>query len=122
MSHIKKFTETITINSTANTTGYIPATGFINGRIVNVIHHASATPFTSNADVTMVAEGTSQTVLNIANGSTGSWVYAPRQVLHTTTGGTTGGVDYLVLANERLKVNIVDATTGNSGTFTVLVE
>ena len=123
MSYIRKYTETITIDSTANTTGYIPATGFINGKILNIIHHASTIPFTSNADVAMVVESTSQTVLNIQHGSTGSWDYSPHQVVTSTTGGTTAASHIpFALANDRLKVNIVDATTSNVGTFTVIFE
>ena len=124
MSYISKFVSTITIDSTATTTGYIPSDGaFINGRIINVLHFASTIPFTSNADVVMTVEGTSQTVLNLVNGSTGSWVYAPRQNIHSTTGGSTANVqEPFVVFNDRIKVNITAAATSTVGTFWVLVE
>jgi hypothetical protein len=123
MSFIQKFTETITITSTANTTAYIPATGFINGELHNIFQHPGSSAPTSNTDVTMVVESTSQTVLQTVNLSTGAQVFAPFQVVTSTTGGTTAASHIpFVMSNERLKVNIVDATTGNTVTFSVFVK
>lgn len=123
MSYIQKFTETITITSTANTTAYIPATGFINGEIHNIFQHPGASPPTSNTDVTMVVESTSQTVLQTVNLSTGAQVFAPFQVVTSTTGATTAASHIpFVLANDRIKVNITDAMTGNTVTFSVFLK
>lgn len=123
MSFIQKYTEAITITSTANTTAYLPASGFINGKIINILYHASTIPFTSNADVTMVVESSSQTVLNTVNLSTGSQTFAPHQVVTSTTGGTTAASHIpFALSFDRLKVNVTDSTTSTVGTFTVIYE
>lgn len=122
MAYVRKYSETITINSTANTTGYIPATGFINGRVHTIIHTPGTVPFSTNGDVLMVSEVTSQAVLTVSSGSTGLWTLCPRQNIVGTTAATTAGHTAILLCDERIKVNITGATVGNSGTFTVLVE
>lgn len=123
MGFIQKFTETITVTSTANTTAYIPATGFMNGELHNIIAHVSASPPTSNTDLVMVVESTSQIVLQTVNLSTGAQVFAPTQLAMSTTGATTAATHIpFVLANDRLKVNITDATTGNTVTYSVFLK
>ena len=120
---IQKFTETITVDSTVNTTGFIPATGFINGRVHTIIHHVGTVPFSTNGDLLFTAENSTQTILNLTTGSTGFWAFAPRQNIVGTTAATTAAAHaHVVLCDERIRVNITGATVGNSGTFTVLYE
>lgn len=123
MSYIRKFTATITVDSTVNTTGFIPATGFINGRVHSIIHQPGAAPFSTNGDLLFSPESTTQTILNLTSGSTGFWAHAPRQnIVGTTAASTAGAYTHFVVCDERIKVNITGATVGNSGTFTVYVE
>lgn len=110
-----------TIDATSSA-GYLPSEGFLSGRIVSITHSPGTVPFTSNTDILVTIEGTSQTVAQIVKGSTGAWHYCPRQPIHTTTGGSTAvGGDYFVIAGDRLKIQTSTGTTGTSGTFTVVV-
>jgi hypothetical protein len=121
MAYTVKKSLTLTTDNTSGATGYIPSEGFFNGSLINIVYHPGSTPFTTNADVTVTIEGTTQTVLDLVN-FTGFNSYVPRQAIQSTTGGsTTGGVPF-VLANERLKVTVSNASTGTSGTFTAIVQ
>lgn len=117
----------VTIASTSSDVTYLPtdsATGgaSLNGRLAQILYHAGTTPFTSNADVTITIDATSQIVLQTVNLSTGSQSFCPRQLIGTTTGGTTAaGGDYFFLANDRLKITVTDATVGNTGTFSAVI-
>lgn len=123
MPYARKESVGITISSTASEVTYLPSSGDnLSGRIHHIIYHAGTVPFTSNADVLVTIESTSQIVLQTVNLSTGSQTFSPRTNICSTTGGTTAtGQDHFVIANDRLKINVTDATTSNTGTFTVVL-
>jgi hypothetical protein len=122
MAYTVKKSLTLTTDNTSGATGYLPSEGFLNGSLINIVYHPGSTPFSTNCDVTVTVEGTTQTVLNLVNISAFA-DYVPRQNIQSTTGGSTaaGGVPF-VLANERLKVTVSNASTGTSGTFTAIVQ
>lgn len=121
-----RFSVPVTIASTASDVTFMPVgvnDGVtMNGRLGQIVYTAGTVPFTSNADVTITIEATSQIVLQTVNLSTGSQFFCPRQNICTTTGGTTAvGGDYFFLANDRLKITVADATVGNTGTFNAVI-
>lgn len=123
MANFVRASVPITIASTASDVTFLPPTGFLNGKIHNLIYTAGTVPFTSNADITVTVEATSQVVMQTVNLSTGSLTFAPRQSIASTTGGTTAvGGDYFVLANDRLKITVVDATVANTATFAAIID
>ncbi len=117
----RKESVSITIASTAADVTYVPSSGQnLYGRLSSIVYNAGTVPFTSNADVTITIESSSQIVLQTVNLSTGTQMFAPRQNISSTTGGTTAASqDYFVIANDRLKISVADATVANTGTFTV---
>jgi hypothetical protein len=103
-------------------TGYTPV---VTGRIMQIIYEK--TDFADGVGFTITAEATGETIWTEAAVNASTW-RAPRQATHSTAGvaalraaGGTAVLDYIVLANDRVKFAIANGGQAKSGTFQVVV-
>jgi hypothetical protein len=112
----------ITVDASGDGTGYTP---HVTGRIQSIRYVKD--DFADTVDFTITLEATGETVWTEEN-VTASKTVAPRQATHSTAGvaaayasGGTAVNDYVVAANDRVKIVIANGGNATSGTFHVIV-
>lgn len=122
MSYAERHTVSVTTIADGSATAYSPV---ITGRIHSVTY--TKTDFTDGVDFTITLEATGQTVWTQSNVNATATV-APR-IATTDTGGAASLYaaagepveDYLVAANDRVKIVIAAGGDTKTGTFTIIV-
>ncbi len=130
--YVNKSTVTATCNSGGNAIAYTPEV--INGRILSIEYNVDGSnPYleptspTSGFNFTITTEVTTQN-LWVETGITGAKTVAPRQSVSDTVGTATyyGGsplepvVDFIYVADERVKVVVANGGNLTTGSFTIL--
>lgn len=122
MAYAERHAVAITVDASGDGTAYTPN---VTGRIQSI--HYVKTDFADTVDFTITLEATGETVWTEAN-VTASKTVAPRQATHSTAGvaalfaaGGTAVNDYVVAANDRVKIVIASGGNATSGTFHVVV-
>lgn len=113
---------TITTDADGNGVGYTPD---LTGRIFNVIY--SKTNYANGVDFTVTLERSGQTIWQESDVNASKTV-APRQATHATDGSAslyaaTGEPveDYIVAAEDRVKIVVAQGGATKSGEFIILV-
>jgi hypothetical protein len=113
---------TITTDAEGAGTGYSPV---VTGRVLQVRYEK--VDFANGVDFTLTAEATGETIWAEENVNA-SATRAPRQATHGTDGAAAlyaaagqAVRDYIVLANDRVKIVVAQGGNAKSGTFHVLI-
>lgn len=131
--YVNKDTVEITVDSGGDGSGY---TEVINGRILSIVYvRDPASPAndylepsspTAGFDFTIITEDTTQN-LWVEAGITDAKTVAPRQPTHDYVGdaslyASSGEAveDYIYAANERIKIEVANAGSLTTGSFTIL--
>ena len=97
----------------------------VSGRLVNVIY--TKNNFTNGVDFTIVSEATGQTIWTEEN-INASKVVSPRQAAHSVAGvalvyaASDPVTAPIVLASDRVKIQIANGGNATTGTFTLIFE
>ena len=112
----------LTTDAAGAATGYSPV---INGRILSI--HYVKTDYADGVDFTITAEATGETIWTEANVNAAK-VCAPRLATHSNVGVATlyaaGGaavLDYISVANDRVKIVIAAGGDTKTGAFHIVV-
>jgi hypothetical protein len=111
----------VTVDSSGDATEYTPN---ITGRVLGIRYVKD--DFADTVDFTITLEATGETVWTEEN-VTASKTVAPRQATHSTAGvaalyaATFAVNDYVVAANDRVKIVVANGGNATSGTFHVIV-
>jgi hypothetical protein len=111
----------LTTDASGDATGY---TSTVTGRILSIRY--VKTDFADTVDFTITLEATGETVWTEEN-VTASKTVAPRQATHSTAGvaalyaATFAVNDYVVAAQDRVKIVIANGGDTKTGTFHVIV-
>lgn len=121
--HAKRYTVTVTTASDGTATAYTSAN--VNGPVLSIQY--VKTDFDNGVDFTITGETTGLGLWTDTNVNASETV-APRQPVHDQVGaallyaaGGTAQVDYVYLADERVKIIIAQGGNVKSGTFHVTV-
>ncbi len=130
--YVNKSTVTATCNAGGNATAYTPEV--VNGRILSIEYNVDGSnPYleptspTNGFDFTITTEVTTQN-LWIETGITGAKTVAPRQSVNDTVGAATyyndasdePVVDFIYVADERVKIVVANGGNATTGSFTIL--
>lgn len=122
MSYATRETVAVTTAADGSATAY---TGVVTGRIQTVIYVKDN--FVNGVDFTITVEGTGEGVWTEDNVDASATV-APRQPTHDNVGAASLYVagaepveDYIVVANDRIKIVIADGGNVTNGTFYVVM-
>jgi hypothetical protein len=118
--------ETVTITTAADGTG----TGYsnvVNGRILSVQYvKPTSGGFSDGVDFNITTETTGQTVL-AKNDVNASAIHCPRQAVHSVAGVAANYADGypvlepVIVADERIKIQIAAGGSGGIGTFHITI-
>lgn len=121
MSYIVRHSIAIITDASGDFTAYTPN---LTGRIHTIRYVKSS--YAAGVDFTITVEGTGEAVWTATDQNT-TVTYAPRQAVSDLTGGaslyaaTFEVLDYIVLADDRLKIVIAQGGDTNVGTFHFLI-
>lgn len=128
MTYLRRHQMTVTVTATGGATwstytpvinGYVEAIGYRNGTT-----GTTASGISTNANVTLTGEHSSQVILN--DSATGIRFWYPRYNIEDIAGTTIAGFDRFAVADERIKIQVSSAGTASAGgvrgTFTFLVD
>lgn len=127
MSDARRYTVTITTDTSGAATDYLPATGepAISGLISQIRYVKD--DYASGVDFTITAEATGETIWAQENVNASATV-APRQATHSTAGvaslyAAAGEPveDKIALAGDRIKFVVASGGSEKGGTFHVIV-
>lgn len=120
MSYVQRHTMTLTTNGSGAATGY---TEVVTGRVSSITY--TKNNFADGVDFDVTGE-TSGIVIWDQDNVNATTTVAPRQATHSTAGaaalyaaGGTAVLDYVAIANERIKVVVASGGATTSGTFTI---
>lgn len=122
MSYAERHVVTITADASGDAIAYTPV---VTGRIMTIRYVKSN--YDNGVDFVITLEATGEAVLSVTN-VTASTTYTPRVGTMTTAGaaalyasGGTAVNDYIVAANDRVKIVIDEAGNATTGTFHVVI-
>lgn len=122
MSYAHKASVTITTDASGDATGY---TEVVTGRIIQIRYVKST--YADGVDFVVTVEGTGEAVWSESNVNA-SATRAPRQATHDVLGAASlyaaAGEpveDYIVVANDRIKIVVDEGGDTLAGTFHVLI-
>jgi len=129
MSYAERHSVTVTTAADGSATAYIggaDGAGTLTGRVITIIY--TKTDFADGSTFTVTSEATGEGIWT-ETGVNASAVRAPRQPTHGNDDGVTakyasGGTlvrDYIVLANDRIKIVISGGGNAKTGAFTVVM-
>lgn len=95
----------------------------LTGRLVSLIYEKDpTTPLASTADLTITNERDGSAILAVSN-INATTRYAPRIPTHTATGAAiSGGVDAIVLVDDRIKVVVAQGGNTKRGKLHVITD
>jgi hypothetical protein len=125
MSYAQRHAVAVTANTGGIGTGYTPV---VTGAVSQIRYVADATaPYENTADFTITVEATGEAVWSASDVAANTTV-APRQSTHNTAGTealyAASGVPVLapiLVAHDRIKIEIAEAGNTTTGTFHVVI-
>lgn len=121
--HVER--KTVTVTTAADGTATVYTDGAVTGRILQARYVKS--DFADGVDFTITAEATGETIWQETNVNA-SATRAPRQPTHSTDGMVAlyasegaGVLDFIAIANDRIKIVIAQGGEAKSGTFHFLI-
>lgn len=127
MAYAERHSVTVTTDASGDATAFLPSESgkSLTGRIITIIYDKD--DFANGVDFDVTMEGTGETVWD-EDDVNASKTVAPRQATHDTAGAAAlyadageAVNDYIVAANDRVKIVVASGGNAKSGTFTVVV-
>lgn len=119
-----RFGIALTGDGTGSATGY--TSGPVTGRILQVLYTPGTAGFANASVITITGEETGTVIQTITTSGTAAFQTCPKQNVSGPT-GTVGiyaagatTMDYIVIANERIKVLVGNCGANKSGTVSII--